>query len=237
MPALVAALCGLLGLAAGSLVNVVVARNSHEVVVPLRRGGGQGRLRSVPVLWWFADRRPDASWQEPAVELATGVVWAALGARFATDPALPAFLVFGACLVAVSVVDLREYRIPRRIVFPSAGAGLALLGVAALVDADPDPLVAAVAGAAGAFVFLLVFALVAPSGMGMGDVWLQLVTGLFLGWVGLPLVIVGLLVGSAAGALAGLGFWVVRRRSAEYPFGPYLAVGALVTVLASEALL
>lgn len=139
-------------------------------------------------------------------------------------------------LVALSVVDVVEYRIPRRIVLPATAATWAVLAVDAGVDGRPGRLVGAAAGAAGAFAFLFILAVISPRGMGMGDVWLQLLTGTWLGYLDPPLVIIGLLAGSALGVLGGLVTAVVRRANRPYPFGPYLAAGALVAGLWAPSL-
>jgi len=64
----------------------------------------------------------------PLVELACGLLWAGLGARFADSWALPAFLVLGAGLLALSVIDLEHYLLPNRVVYPLGIACALLLG-------------------------------------------------------------------------------------------------------------
>ena len=77
-----------------------------------------------------------------------------------------------------------------------------------------------------------------PRWMGMGDVKLALVLGLFLGWLGLGHVAAGLFLGFLAGAVIGAALLVTGRRTRRdhLPFAPFLAVGATVAVLAGRQL-
>ena len=114
-----------------------------------------------------------------------------------------------ALLVAVSVVDLEARRIPNRIVVPGL-AGAALAGGS-----------------------LLVLALVYPAGLGMGDVKLAAFLGAWLAWDGL----LALVLGSFAAFIPALGIIIVRGRAARkvaLPFGPFLALGGVVALLAGH---
>lgn len=86
------------------------------------------------------------------------------------------------------------------------------------------------------FALYLVQALVVPSGIGLGDVKLSGVLGLYLGWFGQDAWIIGLLATYLFGGLVAIGIMIVRRtRKGEFPFGPYMLVGALVGVLSAIA--
>jgi leader peptidase (prepilin peptidase)/N-methyltransferase len=78
-----------------------------------------------------------------------------------------------------------------------------------------------------------VMALISPSGLGMGDVKLVALTGLYLGWLGWPVVLVGLFLGFLAQGLLGLGLLAARRAGlrTDLPFGPALLAGALAAAL------
>src|SRR5437868_5996865 len=87
------------------------------------------------------------------------------------------------------------------------------------------------AGAAGA-AFLLIFAIAYPRGMGMGDVKLAAVLGLFLGReVGVAL-LVGVMAGTIVGAAVMARLGVAEGRKTAVPFGPFLALGGVVALLA-----
>jgi leader peptidase (prepilin peptidase)/N-methyltransferase len=97
----------------------------------------------------------------------------------------------------------------------------------------------ALVGGGGAWLLLLLVHLVSPRGMGFGDVRLAFVLGLFLGWLGYSHVVLGLFAGFLLGSVAGIVLVVGRRRSRKdaIPFGPFLAAGALLAVLAGTPVL
>jgi leader peptidase (prepilin peptidase)/N-methyltransferase len=144
---------------------------------------------------------------------------------FTARSVLAAF--FMAVLVAVSAVDIERRIIPNVIVLPAT----AIVLVARIAIAPGHTVEWVVAGLA-VFLFFLVANLVYPAGMGMGDVKLALLLGVALGrYVG-----VGLLVGSLAAALLSIGILIRYGRAGRkkaIPFGPFLALGAIVAVFAS----
>src|SRR4051812_49974778 len=118
------------GLLIGSFLNVVAYRlpRGESLVKPRSRCTSCGEeVRSydnVPVFSWLALRGrcrhcgTRISARYPLVEVATGALFVAIGARFHDSWALPAYLVLGAALVAISAIDLEHYIIPNRIVYP-----------------------------------------------------------------------------------------------------------------------
>jgi leader peptidase (prepilin peptidase)/N-methyltransferase len=75
--------------------------------------------------------------------------------------------------------------------------------------------------------------------MGFGDVKLAALLGLYLGWITLGHVPLGLFVGFALGAVIGIGLMLTRRKSRRdpIPFGPFLAAGAIIAILAGNPIL
>lgn len=141
------------------------------------------------------------------------------GSRFA----VAAFFIATLCLLAS--IDIAERRIPNRVVLPAA-----VVILVAQTAFFPERALEWVLAALAAAIFLLVPLLVFPAGVGMGDVKLMLLLGAALG----SAVATALVVGSLAAA-AYAAFLLVRsrgnaRRSA-FPFGPFLAFGALVALL------
>jgi leader peptidase (prepilin peptidase)/N-methyltransferase len=132
-------------------------------------------------------------------------------------------------LVAVTVTDLERRVIPNRIVVPALVAALA-------VQTLRDPSVEWIAAALGAGTFFLVFALVYPAGLGMGDVKLAA----FLGaWLGRD-VVVALFAGSILAAIPAIGVLVVHGsagRKIGLPFAPFLAAGGVVALFVGEKML
>jgi leader peptidase (prepilin peptidase)/N-methyltransferase len=132
---------------------------------------------------------------------------------------IAAATVYVAALLAISWVDLRERRVPNRIVLPAAAVVLALH-----TAGDPTP--AWALAAAAAFAFLLVPALAYPAGLGMGDVKLMLLLGAMLGRETL----LALIVGFAAAAVPALVLLLAGRRGTTLPLAPFLALGGLAAL-------
>jgi leader peptidase (prepilin peptidase) / N-methyltransferase len=168
----------------------------------------------------------------PRVELATAALLALVVATHGADRDAWLGLVLVALLVPIALIDLDHRVIPNKLTGPGAVAALAILALTA-----PDDLGEHVIAALGAGGFLLVAAVVYPSGMGMGDVKLAAMMGLFLGRAVVPAMVVALLAGSIAGlvVMRRKGFAVGRKTG--IPFGPFLAFGALVGLYAGDALM
>lgn len=245
MTVAVAVVCGLLGLAVGSFLNVVIYRvpRKESVVRPRSRCPGCGTQLAdrdnIPVLSWILLRGrcrtcgEPISARYPLVELGTAGLFVAAALRFGLDWVLPAYLVFFAALVAVTFIDLEHYIIPNRIVYPTLFVSVPLLVLAAAAQNEWSELLRAGEGAALAWGFLLVVHLIQPRGMGFGDVRLAAVLGLFLGWLDLRHVFLGLFLGFLFGSLSSITLIALRRRGRkdQIPFGPFLAAGAVVAVL------
>jgi leader peptidase (prepilin peptidase) / N-methyltransferase len=172
------------------------------------------------------------------VELGTAAVFVVLALRIGVEPELPAYLYLGAIGVALAMIDLDVKRLPNVIVLPSYVVALALLGIAALVEAEADDLIHALIGMAALYAFYFVLALVYPAGMGFGDVKLAGVLGLYLAWLGWAELISGAFLGFLFGGVVGIGLMIARRagRKSQIPFGPFMLAGALVAILWGGAL-
>ena len=148
---------------------------------------------------------------------------------------------FGALLLA-SVIDITEYRLPDAVVIPSLSVGLLLVIVGSIVDQSPERMQFAFAGGLLAFGVLLVAHVISPQGMGFGDVKFAALLGVMVGWQAssfvdvVLLVLWLLLIGFAFGAVGGVALMVLRGRNRPFPFGPFLALGTLLTVVLSRAL-
>jgi len=236
----------LLGLLVGSFLNVVVHRvpRGESVVSPpsaCPRCGSRIRARdNVPVLGWLflrgrcRDCGEEVSPRYPLVEAGTGALFAVVALRFADDlPVLPAYLYLVAVGVALALIDVDVKRLPNALTYPSYPVAVVLLGGAALLDAGSGSFVRALAGGAVALAVYFTLVLAYPAGMGLGDVKLSGVLGLYLGWLGWGVLALGLFLGFLLGGLFGIGLMVVGRggRKSKVPFGPFMLVGALAAVL------
>jgi leader peptidase (prepilin peptidase) / N-methyltransferase len=237
-----------LGLAFGSFLTVVIHRvpAGESVMHPRSRCpncGTQIRGRdNIPVVSWLLLRgRCHACGERisavyPLTELACGVLFVTVALRW--DDVWTAILLapFVATLVAISIIDIRHKKIPNRIIYPGVLVSAAFIVVADVAGSDLDAARAGI-GFLAYGVGMLVVAMISPRGMGMGDVKLAAWIGLVCGSLGLAY------VGVAAGAgivLGGVGAIVALLRGAgrtsAIPFGPYLAAGAAVSLIAGQAI-
>lgn len=161
-------------------------------------------------------------------------VWR-LGVTWALAPFL-GLVVVGA---ALSWIDLRSRRLPNRIVLPAIAASVPLLLGAALLAGRFENWLTALAGGIVLFGLYLVLALVSPQGMGMGDVKLAALVGLFAGYLGWATVVVAAFAGFLVGGIAALAAIVAQRatRATAIPFGPWMFVGFWLAVAVTPWLL
>jgi leader peptidase (prepilin peptidase)/N-methyltransferase len=138
---------------------------------------------------------------------------------------------------AVSMIDIECRRLPTPIVYGTGlAAGLLLVPAAGELGAWGG-LGRAGVGAAATFGGFLALAMIFPKGLGFGDVRLAGLCGGILGWVGYRDIIVGLLIASGIGTIAGLITLWRRNGVTSIPFGPYLAVGTLAAVVIGPSFL
>lgn len=233
---------GILGALVGSFLNVVIHRLplGESIVHPRSRCPGCGTQLAardnIPVLSWLVLRgRCRAcgraiSPRYPAVELLTAAGFAATAAVLGLDEDLIWALPFVAVLICVGAIDLDHRLVPNKIVAPAAVYG-AVCAVALRLDDLPE---LAIAGAAG-FGLLLLVALARPGGMGMGDVKLTGLMGLYLGLSLAPALLIAFLSGSLVG-VAVMARGGIGKRKTAVPFAPFLALGGFVGLLAGPEL-
>ncbi|TWX38611.1 prepilin peptidase [Frigoribacterium sp. ACAM 257] len=256
---LAALTAGGLGLLIGSFLNVVVYRVPAGMSIsspPSACPGCHTPIKAydnVPVLSWLALRgrcrscSTAISARYPIVELATGGFFALVAAAVWPWTAVPteaaplvaallelvAFLWLAGASVALAIIDVEHHRLPDAIVLPSYVVGLVLLGASSALSGEWDALLRGVVGMAALFVFYLALALVKPGAMGLGDVKLAGVLGLWLGWLGWGELVVGAFAAFLLGGLFSVVLLATRRaqRTGGIPFGPWMLAGAWVGVL------
>jgi leader peptidase (prepilin peptidase) / N-methyltransferase len=245
-----------LGLVVGSFANVPIHRwpRGGSVTEPKRSTcpSCETPIRAadnVPVLSWVALRGRCRSCEEPIslryplIEMLTAVLFGAVAWVWGLGPLLPALLVFTWSLVVATVIDLEFRIIPNRLTLRLPFVLLPLLVGAAAVDGVwSDLRRAAIAGVAvPAVMFLLSEAfrlLRGQAGIGMGDIKLAISLGLVVGYLGgLELVVFayGTIISAVVIAI-GLMLAGRAKLASRIPFGPYLAIGAMLPVLAGDAL-
>lgn len=249
------AIIGVFGLAIGSFLNVVVYRvpRGLSVVRPASACGSCGhpvrRYDNIPLVSWLVlrgrcrDCGARISVRYPLVELAGAALFVVVGLRFVPPMlnenigtgilALLAFLYLAAISLALGIIDAETHRLPNAIVLPAYAVGAVLLTAASALSGDWAALIPAAIGMAGLALLYLVMALVRPGGMGMGDVKLAGVLGLFLGWLGWSQLAVGAIAAFLLGGLFGIAVLLTRRggRTTAVAFGPWMLAGAWLGIL------
>jgi len=251
---------GLFGLLFGSFANVVIWRfpRGESVATP----GSHCPSCDTPIAWY--DNIPVASWlvlrarcqscgapisaRYPIVEALSGALWALAAAQWGLSWTTLFGIVFFYGLLVLSGIDIDHFRLPNALVAALGVVGVVGVALASFGRVRALPLVgigayssALLSAALGLFIGaglpLLVAAIYSAirrrRGLGMGDVKLLGVMGLYLGPYVLGALMIGSLVGAVYGMVAVRGEGVLAKK---IPFGPFLAVGAVVTALVGEQL-
>lgn len=256
MTAIVVVSAGLLGLVLGSFANVPVQRwpRGGTVTEPRRSacpgcGAAIAARDNVPVVSWLALRGRCRHCATPIplryllVEAAAGALFAGLAWTWGLDPLLPALLALAWALVVATAIDLEFRIIPNRLTYRLPVVLLPLVAGAAWYDGAwgdlRRALITAVAVPGAMLLLSEGFRLLrGQPGIGMGDIKLAVSLGLVLGYLGgLELVVFayGSIISAVVIALA-LVLVGRARLASRIPFGPYLAVGTLLVLLAGGPL-
>lgn len=195
---------------------------------------------NIPVFGWLALRgqcsncKVHISARYPLVELLTGLISLLTVIILGSGLNAVLALIFTWSLIALTLIDLDEQLLPDNITLPLLWLGLLINTQNIYTSA-----VSSIIGAASGYLILWSIywgfrILTDKEGMGYGDFKLLAALGAWLGWQTLPLII---LFSALLGALAGIGYMVVRRKNLAFPFGPYLAVAGWVTLLWHQTLI
>jgi leader peptidase (prepilin peptidase)/N-methyltransferase len=246
-------LVGVLGLAIGSFLNVVIYRvpRGESLLHPASHCPSCGTpirpWHNVPVIGWLVLRGRCASCgapisaRYPLVELGTGVLFVAVAMRMdalSLLSALPSYLYFAAVGLALAFIDLDSRRLPNVLVLPSYPVLGVLLAGSAWWQHDWSALIRATIGGAALFAFFYAVVLIYPAGMGFGDVKLSGVVGGVLAYLSWSTLVIGAFLGFLIGAVVGVGLIALGRggRKTAVPFGPFMIAGALLAVLVAAPL-
>lgn len=270
-----ALLCGAIGLLVGPVLALIAE------LVPDRSGGGQSPTQCrncqapVSMIAYLPFRTESTqcstcghqvSAARLPIVIATAAIFAAVGNVIGPRWQVVPVLFLAAAIIALSAVDLARYRLPDRLLFPSLGIGIVLLGTFAFLTDSTDNFVRGLVAMLAYGLVLLIPNIIMPAGLAFGDVKLALLLGLFLGWTAetaigaARLVIFAFVLGMIFGIFTGLGIGLGRRvfghgfvpdpdfpppedgsfepllRTAA-PFGPALALAALGLILFSNQIL
>jgi leader peptidase (prepilin peptidase)/N-methyltransferase len=240
----------ILGLAVGSFLNVCIDRlpqNKSIAYPPSHCEACQHKLAPkdlIPVFSYLRLRGRCRYCQASVpqrlfwVELATAAIFALLYWHYGLSPELGVMIFYACLFIIIFVIDLEQGLILNKVVYPSMVVALllALLPQSWLTQEiwltqtiKPGIVSAALGGGIGFVIFLLI-ALVSRGGMGWGDVKLAALIGLATGF---PLVFLAVIMGAILGGIVAVALLIARRRKRRemIPFGPFLALAAMVTLL------
>jgi leader peptidase (prepilin peptidase)/N-methyltransferase len=235
-----------IGLCIGSFLNVVIYRLpiGQSIVTPpsrCRKCGYQLQwYDNIPVLSWLFLRGRcrkcgvGVSIQYPIVELITGALFVLVVWMTPPGPLLATRLILVGILIVLFGIDLEHQILPNVITLPGIAIGVLLSLIAP--PGWKDALIGVVLGGGVLYAIAGAYYLWRrEEGMGMGDVKMLAMIGAFLGW---KAVLVTLVLSSFAGAIIGLALMAAQRGSMKFalPFGTFLAIGAIVAMLAGEPL-
>ena len=238
---------GVIGLAVGSFLNVCIYRlpRTQSLVRPRSRCPHCGRslawFDNITVLSWLVLRGRcrqcggPIAWRYPVVEIVTAVTWVLIAWMTPPGALLASRLVLATALIVLFMIDLEHQILPNVITLPGI-----VVGFLSSLVATPGPLASIVGTLLGAGILYAIAAgyymLRGEEGMGMGDVKMLAMLGAFLGW---KAVLLTLVLSSFAGALVGVLLMAISRESLRYalPFGTFLALGAMVAMLAGDGLI
>jgi leader peptidase (prepilin peptidase)/N-methyltransferase len=256
-------LASILGLLLGSFLNVVIYRvpaGKSIVSPPSACPHCDSAIKpydNVPVVSWVLLRGKcrncgaPISRRYPLVELSTAAAFALVALGFApasfaatTSAAavaavlvMIAFLYLAAITIALALIDLDVHKLPNVIVVPAYGVSGALFAAASILSGNFGPLLASAIAMAGLFTIYLAMALVYPGGMGLGDVKLAGVLGIYLGWAGWGAVAVGAFGAFLLAGIFSIVLLATKRagRKSGIPFGPWMLAGAWVGIVVGNA--
>jgi len=170
-------------------------------------------------------------WRIVAIEAGTGAVFAGLFWHYGLTVELVVLLSYTCLMLLILIIDLEHHLILNRVVYPAMAAALLI----SYMNGSPGVISSLIGGAAG-FLILFLVALAFRGGMGWGDVKMAGLMGLMLGW---PNILLALFLAVVAGGLVAVILWAarLRRRRQAIPFGPFLALATLASLIWGQPIL
>ena len=238
-------IAGILGLAIGSFLNVVVWRLprreslSHPGSHCPSCGHPIRPYDNIPVVSWLLlrgrcrDCGDRISARYPLVEAGTGLAFAMTAAWVGWSVLLPFALWFVAACIALLLIDIDHHRLPNVLTFSTYAVVLVGFALTAGLETQWTDFRRALLGGLALALFFAVLALLFPRGMGWGDAKLALSLGSVMAWTSWGALIVGGFGAFLLGAVWGVGAMVVGQagRKSALPFGPFMIVAALAAVV------
>ena len=242
-------LVGLFGVAVGSFLNVLIYRMPRDIPFAAGRslcpscGSRLKWYHNIPLVSFIflrgkcgycAERIP---WRYPVVELLNGTAWVYLWWYLGSSYSFIVWALFVSALIVIFFVDIEHQIIPDLITLPGIGLGLAaslLPGGIGIISAAVGMLVG---GGALYLVALLGDLLFKKESMGGGDIKMAAMLGTFLGWQKVLLVFISAAAIGLVVSLVMLGLSTKLRENRMIPFGPFLAVAAVISAFYGDTII
>jgi leader peptidase (prepilin peptidase)/N-methyltransferase len=241
----------LLGIVVASFLNVCIDRlpANQSLVFPASHCAACGRRLSardlIPVFSYLWLRGRCRYCQAPIprrilwVEIGTGVLFGCFFWHYGWSVELPLALFYTALFIVLAVIDLEHHLILNKIVYPATAAALIisiflppsrLVYPAGLATSLPQLGIvqAAIGGGAGLVLFSLI-GLLSRGGMGWGDAKMAALIGVITGYFVLCSLLVAVILGGLVAVILLLSG--LRKRKEGIPFGPFLSLATLITLL------
>ena len=238
----------LFGLVVGSFLNVCICRLPKEesiVTPPSHCPNCSYRIRwydNIPLVSYLLLRGKcrgcgtHISLQYPAVELLNALLTLAIVSRFGLTLAGAVLVLFCSSLIIITFIDLEHQIIPDEISISGIVIGFILSFFLKGHSWQNASLGILLGGGSLLLVAWSYFRLTGKEGMGGGDIKLLAMMGAFLGWKAVPFI---LFASSLIGSVIGITLMVIQKKNTKLaiPFGPYLALGAVLYVFYGKLLI
>ena len=173
------------------------------------------------------------------IPVLNAIVFGVVAASVPSLAVLPAYLVFAATMVILTITDIQTKLIPNRILGPATGVSIGLLAVGGLLTAEFSALGTAAVGGLAYFGVLFTLALVGRGALGFGDVKMSFVIGVFTGYISLGYVVIAGIGAFIVAGVVSVLLIVTRRYSRKdmIPFGPFMTSAAIIAIVFGQQIL
>jgi leader peptidase (prepilin peptidase)/N-methyltransferase len=249
MDTLTYTLVGLLGLAIGSFLNVIIYRAPRKIGFVLQRSacphcGKQLRwYHNIPVVSFaflrgrcaFCSKR--ISWRYPAVELLNALMYLYFAWKVGLGFPFLAYCFISSALIVIFLIDIEFQIIPDIITLPGIALGLAISFAPQGLGIVSSLIGLAVGGGALYLIAILGDFIFKKESMGGGDIKMAAMLGSFVGWQKVLLIFMS---SAVIGLVASLGLMAASakiRRERIIPFGPFLALAAMLAIVYGDRII
>ena len=174
--------------------------------------------------------------QYPIVEFLTGIIYLIIYLIYGLSIQSLIYTILSSALIIIAFIDLNELIVPDVISLPGIAAGLILSFFVPYISFINSALGVVIGGGIILIIGLVGSMIFKKEAMGGGDVKLAAMIGAFLGW---RYIIISMFLGFFLGALTGIILVLskIKRREDMVPFGPFIVLGSLITLLCGEKII